>query len=97
MTVGVCIWQIAREQQEKEALRKEAEEANRLLEIEQALEGRTLEVWPMIPNRKVLRVADSEEFDGRVSAEYRVKVRNRCAVIIFLQYCTKNCSCCLSC
>jgi len=64
---------IAREQQEKEALRKEAEEANRLLEIEQALEGRALEVWPMIPNRKVLRVADSEEFDGRVSAEYRVK------------------------
>lgn len=54
-------------------LQQEANQHNEAREILEALDGKTFEAWPMVPNRKVLRVNDSEEFDGRVSAEYRVK------------------------
>lgn len=42
-------------------------------EIADALEGREFESWPMFPGKKVLRVKEHEEFDGRVSAEFRCK------------------------
>lgn len=42
-------------------------------EIAEALEWRQFESWPMLPGKKVLRVKEAEEFDGRVSAEFRCK------------------------
>ena len=44
-----------------------------VLEIRDAFGEEGLEVWPMFPGRKVHRVLDSDEFDGRVSQEFRVK------------------------
>jgi hypothetical protein len=49
------------------------EQSEEQLEIAEALGARKLEVWPMLPNKKILRVLGSEEFDGRVSSEFRVK------------------------
>merc|ERR1719247_3402444 len=43
------------------------------LEIRDAFGEKGLEVWPMFPGRKLHRVLDSDEFDGRVSQEFRVK------------------------
>merc|ERR1719454_1389389 len=43
------------------------------LEIRDAFGEKGLETWPMFPGRKVHRVLESEEFDGRVSQEFRVK------------------------
>ena len=43
------------------------------LEIRDAFGDSGLEVWPMFPGRKVFRVLDGDEFDGRVSQEFRVK------------------------
>jgi len=43
------------------------------LEIAECLDGRKFEEWPMMPGKRVLRVQATEEFDGRVSSEYRVK------------------------
>ena len=43
------------------------------LEIRDAFGERGLEEWPMFPGRKVFRVLESEHFDGRISAEFRVK------------------------
>jgi len=65
--------QIEQERRTAERLRAENEKSEEVREMLQALDGRTLEAWPMVPGRKVLRVHDSNEFDGRVSAEYRVK------------------------
>jgi hypothetical protein len=42
-------------------------------EIADALNGREFESWPMLPGKKVLRVKEAEEFDGRISAEFRCK------------------------
>ena len=58
----------AREAQEREAARHREE-----LEIRDAFGERGLEEWPMFAGKKVWRVAESEHFDGRVSAEFRVK------------------------
>jgi len=44
-----------------------------LKEIADALNGREFESWPMLPGKKVLRVKEAEEFDGRISAEFRCK------------------------
>ena len=44
-----------------------------VIEIRDAFGEKGLETWPMFPGRKVHRVLDSEEFDGRVSQEFRVK------------------------
>lgn len=52
--------------------RREAEER----EIKDILGTRSFEMWPMFPNKRVLRVNDSDEFDGRVSQEFRVKEEN---------------------
>lgn len=52
--------------------RREAEER----EIKDILGTRSFETWPMFPNKRVLRVNDSDEFDGRVSQEFRVKEEN---------------------
>merc|ERR1719454_900354 len=43
------------------------------LEIRDAFGEKGLETWPMFPGRKVHRVLGSDEFDGRVSQEFRVK------------------------
>lgn len=43
------------------------------LEIRDAFGETGLEVWPMFPGRKVFRTLDTDEFDGRVSQEFRVK------------------------
>jgi len=48
---------------------REAEER----EIKDILGARKFEFWPMFPNKRVLRVNDSDEFDGRVSQEFRVR------------------------
>jgi len=52
-----------------EMARRHAEE----LEIRSAFGEGGLEIWPMFPGRKVHRVLESDHFDGRVSAEFRVK------------------------
>ena len=44
-----------------------------IAEIKQALGGRKLETWPMVPNKRVLRVQPTDDFDGRVSSEFRVR------------------------
>lgn len=44
-----------------------------VLEIRDAFGEKGLELWPMFPGRKVHRVLDTDEFDGRVSQEFRVK------------------------
>jgi hypothetical protein len=43
------------------------------LEIRDAFGERGLEQWPMFPGKKVHRVLGGDEFDGRVSQEFRVK------------------------
>ena len=43
------------------------------LEIRDAFGDKGLEAWPMFPGRKVFRTLESDFFDGRVSAEFRVK------------------------
>jgi len=58
----------ARQEQEKQALQHKEE-----LEIRDAFGEQGLEVWPMYPGKKILRVADSDAFDGRISQEFRVK------------------------
>uniref|UniRef100_A0A7S4BD06 Uncharacterized protein n=1 Tax=Chrysotila carterae TaxID=13221 RepID=A0A7S4BD06_CHRCT len=65
--------QVAREQETVENLKSQYDRAAQQIEIKDSLAGKALEVWPMFPNKRVLRVAESEEFDGRISAEYRVK------------------------
>ena len=54
---------------QEELSAKHAEE----LEVRDAFGDHGLEVWPMFPGRKVFRVLDGDEFDGRVSQEFRVK------------------------
>lgn len=65
--------QLEERRREAERLRAENERGAETRELLEALDGRSFEEWPMVPGRKVLRVHDSTEFDGRVSAEYRVK------------------------
>ena len=57
----------------KEEATREATARAEEREISDALGARSIERWPMLQNKKVLRVLDAEEFDGRVSSEYRVK------------------------
>eukprot|EP00967_Tisochrysis_lutea_P127763 scaffold217768_cov26-Tisochrysis_lutea.AAC.1 len=70
----------------KEARRAEAKYQELLQEVENdkkaradakeildALDGREFESWPMFPGKKVLRVKEHKEFDGRCSAEFRCK------------------------
>lgn len=52
---------------------KVKKESDAAVEIAEAFGSRKLEVWPMLPNKKILRVLGAEEFDGRVSSEFRVK------------------------
>lgn len=54
-------------------LQAEAAAKDDTLEIAECLDGKKFETWPMAPGKRVLRVNPSEEFDGRVSSEYRVK------------------------
>merc|ERR1711918_241196 len=63
------------EEKQRDCLRLRAEMSKTEEEREmlEALDGRALEEWPMFEGRRVLRVHDSEAFDGRVSAEFRVK------------------------
>merc|ERR1712167_490658 len=57
-----------REQEQLAAQHAEA------LEIRDAFgENPGLELWPMFPGRRVFRVLDGDNFDGRVSQEFRVK------------------------
>jgi len=55
---------------EKEA---QASKHSEHLEIRDAFGEGGLEVWPMFAGKKVWRVADAANFDGRVSQEFRVK------------------------
>lgn len=55
------------EQQRQEAAHREE------LEIREAFGEGGLEAWPMFPRKKVWRVTNPDQFDGRVSQEFRVK------------------------
>jgi len=57
---------------QRDAERQAAEHAL-ALEIRDAFGETGLETWPMFPGKRVWRVADSSNFDGRVSQEFRVK------------------------
>ena len=54
-------------------LQTEAAGTAEMLEVKELLDGRKLESWPMVPGKRVLRISPAEEFDGRVSQEYRVR------------------------
>ena len=54
----------------QEQLAKQHAEA---LEVRDAFGERGLEEWPMFSGRRVFRVLDADEFDGRVSQEFRVR------------------------
>jgi len=62
-----------RYEEAKKAQQKLAQQHAEELEIRDAFGEGGLEVWPMFPGRKVHRVLDSDEFDGRVSQEFRTK------------------------
>ncbi|KAL3927449.1 MAG: hypothetical protein SGPRY_002816 [Prymnesium sp.] len=62
------LYEAARKEQEEQAVKHKEE-----LEIRDAFGDGGLEHWPMYPGKKVLRVMDGDEFDGRVSSEFRVK------------------------
>merc|ERR1719440_915389 len=62
--------QFAEARKAQEQLARQHAEA---LEIRDAFGEKGLEIWPMFPGRKVHRVLDTDEFDGRVSQEFRQK------------------------
>lgn len=57
----------------KMAQEKLAQQHKDELEIRDAFGEKGLEQWPMFPGKKLFRVLESEEFDGRVSQEFRQK------------------------
>jgi hypothetical protein len=62
-----------RYKEQKEQVDAQAKMHSETLEIRDAFGDKGLEVWPMFPGKKLFRVLESEMFDGRVSAEFRVK------------------------
>ena len=58
---------------EKQANAQMAQAHAEEIEIRDAFGERGLESWPMFPGRRVHRVLESDEFDGRVSQEFRTK------------------------
>ena len=62
-----------RYKEQKEQVDAQAKLHSETLEIRDAFGDKGLEVWPMFPGKKLFRVLESEMFDGRVSAEFRVK------------------------
>jgi len=63
----------ARMKEARRAQEAQAEIHKEELEIRDAFGEGGLEAWPMFPGKKVWRVADGSDFDGRVSQEFRVK------------------------
>ena len=57
----------------KKAQEELVKQHSEVIEIRDPFGEGGLESWPMFPGRKVHRVLDSDEFDGRVSQEFRVK------------------------